>query len=99
MLAARKPCLGTIELLAQPSFYLKDAEFHQAGTLAEVFHCLGQSGEICLLSSPGHDRMAEMPRFAPASFARDVEYAPADLMALEVELAQELALVLGRLQR
>jgi hypothetical protein len=99
MLVARKECLGTIELPAQGKLNSIPVETHQDGTLEELFHRLGQTGEISLVASPIKNRLADVPRLNVSLIGCDLEYAPADLIALEVELAQELSLVLARLQR
>ena len=99
MLAARKQCLGTIELPARRSFITTSPNVHQDRTLAELFHRLGQQGEVCLVASPTKSRLADMLLLKASPSGSDVDYAPADLLALEVELAQELSKVLARSQR
>lgn len=99
MLVARKECLGTIELPAQGNLNSIPVEDHQDETLAALFHCLGQAGELSLVASPAKNRLTDVPRVNVSLIGCDLEYAPADLIALEVELAQELSLVLARLQR
>ena len=99
MLAARKECLGTIELPAQRSFIETPTDAHQDDTLAELFHRLGQSGDICLVASPIKNRLADVNRLPLSPITCEVTYTPANLIELEVELAQELSMVVARLQR
>jgi hypothetical protein len=99
MLAARKECLGTIELPAQRKLKAITADVHQDDSLEELFHRLGQTGEICLVASPTKNRLADVAKLNRSPIGCEMDYAPADLIALEVELAQELSLILARLQR
>ena len=99
MLAARKECLGTIELIAQRRLIETPTETHQDDTLVELFHRLGQAGDICLVASPAKSRLADVNRLQSSPVTCEVTYTPANLIGLEVELVQELSRVLACLQR
>lgn len=99
MLAVRNESVGTIELPKLRNQSVATTVDNQDKTLAELFSRLGQSGELSTVANSLNCEQTVSPRHRGNPVSYWPEVALADVAALQLQLEQELALVMGRLQR